>query len=68
LRIEGCGLVSATDPEFLAADPDGLEFDSRCYQIFCVAVGLERGPFSFVRINEELLGRTSSGSGLENGD
>jgi hypothetical protein len=23
-------------------------FDSRCYQIFCEVVGLERGPLSFV--------------------
>jgi hypothetical protein len=29
-------------------------------------MGLERGPFSLVRINEELLERKSSGSGLEN--
>jgi hypothetical protein len=28
-------------------------------------MGLERGPLSLVSINEELLGRTSSGSGLE---
>jgi hypothetical protein len=28
-------------------------------------VGLERGPLSFVSIIEELLGRKSSGSGLE---
>jgi hypothetical protein len=27
------------------------------YQIFCIAVGLERGPLSFVGINEELLER-----------
>jgi hypothetical protein len=32
-------------------------FDSRCYQILCIAVGLERGPFSLMRINEELLER-----------
>jgi hypothetical protein len=31
-----------------------------------MAVGLERGPLSLVRINEELLERKSSGSGLEN--
>jgi hypothetical protein len=31
-------------------------FDSRSYQIF-VVVGLERGPPSLVRINEELLER-----------
>jgi hypothetical protein len=39
---------------------------SRRYQIFRVAVGLERGPLSLVRINEELLERKISGSRLEN--
>jgi hypothetical protein len=29
-------------------------------------MGLERGPLSHVNTNEELLGRSSSGSGLEN--
>jgi hypothetical protein len=29
-------------------------------------MGLEWGPLSLVRINEELLERESSGSGLEN--
>ena len=33
----------------------GLGFDSRRYQIFWVVVGLERGPLSLVRSNEELL-------------
>jgi hypothetical protein len=33
-----------------------------------VAVGLGRGPLSLVRTTEELLGRNSSGSGLENRD
>jgi hypothetical protein len=37
--------------EFLTANPD------RRYQIFCVALGLERGQLSLVRINEELLQR-----------
>jgi hypothetical protein len=40
-------------------------FDSRHYQIFWEVVGLERGPLSLVSITEELLGRKSSGSGLE---
>jgi hypothetical protein len=31
-------------------------------------VGLERGPLSLVSTTEELLGRKSSGSGLETGD
>ena len=33
----------------------GLGFDSRCYQILWVVVGLERGPLSLVRSIEELL-------------
>jgi hypothetical protein len=40
--------------------------DSRRYQIFWEAVGLERGPLSLVSTSEELLGRKRSGSGLEN--
>jgi hypothetical protein len=43
----------------------GPGFDSRRYQIFCVTVGLERGPLSLVRINQDILERKSSGSGLE---
>jgi hypothetical protein len=35
-----------------------LGLDSRRYQIFLEVVGLERGPFSLVRIIEELLERT----------
>jgi hypothetical protein len=41
-------------------------FDSRRYQIFWEVVGLEQGPLSLVSISEELLGRNSSGCGLEN--
>jgi hypothetical protein len=41
-------------------------FDSRHYQIFWEAVGMERGSLSFVSTIEELLRRKSSGSGLEN--
>jgi hypothetical protein len=44
----------------------GPGFDSGRYQLFCVAVGLERGPISLVRINEELIERKSSGSGIGN--
>jgi hypothetical protein len=40
-------------------------FDSRRYQIFREAVGLERGPLSLLSTIEELLGRKSSGSGLQ---
>jgi hypothetical protein len=42
------------------------EFDSRCCQIFCKVVGLERGPLSLVSTIEELLRRKRSDSGLEN--
>jgi hypothetical protein len=41
-------------------------FDSRRYQIIWELVGLERRPLSLVSTIEELLGRKSSGSGLEN--
>jgi hypothetical protein len=41
-------------------------FDFRRYQIFWEVVGLERGLHSLVTTIEELLGRKSSGSGLEN--
>jgi hypothetical protein len=43
-------------------------FDSWRYHIFWEEVGLERGPLSFVSAIEELLGRNSSGSILENRD
>jgi hypothetical protein len=37
----------------MAANP-GPGLDSRRYHIFCVAVGLERGPHSLARVNELL--------------
>jgi hypothetical protein len=40
-------------------------FYSRRYQIFCEVVGLEQGPLSLMSTIEELLGRKSSGSGLD---
>jgi hypothetical protein len=40
-------------------------FDSPRYQIFWEVVGLERGPLRLMSTIEELLGRKSSGSGLE---
>jgi hypothetical protein len=43
-----------------------LGFDFRRYHIFWEVLGLERGPLSLVSKIEELLGRNSSGSGLEN--
>jgi hypothetical protein len=42
------------------------EFDSGRYQIFWELVDLERGPLSLVSKIEELFGRKSSDSGLEN--
>jgi hypothetical protein len=59
-----CGLVVRVS----GCRSRGPGFDSRRFQIFCEAVGLERGPLSLVRTTEELLGRNSSGSGLENRD
>jgi hypothetical protein len=37
-------------------------FDSRRWEIFCVAVGLERGTLSLMRINEEVLERKVAAS------
>jgi hypothetical protein len=37
--------------------PRGPGFGSRRYEIFCIAVALEWGPLSLLRINEELLER-----------
>jgi hypothetical protein len=44
----------------------GPGFDSRQYKIFLEIVVVKRGPF--VMIIEEIFGRNSSGSGLENRD
>jgi hypothetical protein len=41
-------------------------FDSRHYQIFWEVVGLKQGPLSLLNTIEELLGRKSSGFGIEN--
>jgi hypothetical protein len=57
-----CGLVVRV-PGYRSR---GLGFHSRRYEIFWVVVGLERGPLNLVSTIEELLGRNSSGSGLEN--
>jgi hypothetical protein len=45
--------------EFLATNPEIPG------SIFWEAVGLEQGPLNLVSTTEELLGRKSSGSGLE---
>jgi hypothetical protein len=57
-----CGLVARV-PTY---SPRGPEFDFQRCQIFWEVVGLERGPLSRMSINEELLERKNSGSGLEN--
>jgi hypothetical protein len=44
----------------------GSGFDSQCYQIFWEVVRLVLGPLSLVSTIKELLGRKSSGCGLEN--
>jgi hypothetical protein len=78
LRIVGCRVVSAADPYdrnlgFLDWRLCGLgrqvhrsEFDSWRYYIFSEVVGLKQGPLSLVSTTEELLGRISSGFGVEN--
>jgi hypothetical protein len=43
----------------------GSGFDSRLYQIFWEAVGLEQSPLSLVSKTKEVFGRKSSVSGLE---
>jgi hypothetical protein len=48
-----CGVVV----RLLGCRSRGPEFDSRRYHIFYVTVGLERGPLSLMRINEELFER-----------
>jgi hypothetical protein len=57
-----CGLVARV-PGYRTRGP---VFDSRRYQIFWEVVGLEWGPLSLVSTSEELLGRNSNCSGLEN--
>jgi hypothetical protein len=58
-----CGLVVRV-PGYRSRGPG---FDPRPYQIFWEVVGVERGLLSLVSTIEELLGRKSSGSCLENG-
>jgi hypothetical protein len=56
-----CGLV-VRFPGYRSRGP-GLYFQH--IQIFWEVVGVEQGPLSLVSTIEELLGRNSSGSGLE---
>jgi hypothetical protein len=56
-----CGLVIGV-PRYGFGGPG---FDCECYHNFWETVVLERGPLSLVRATVELLGRNSSGSGLE---
>jgi hypothetical protein len=57
-----CDLVFRV-PGYISRGPG---FDSRRYKIFWEVVGLERGSLSLVSITEELLGRNTTGSGVEN--
>jgi hypothetical protein len=64
-RDHVCGLVVRV-PGYRSRDP---EFDSRRYQIFWELVvwnGVHSASWALVSTIEELLGRNSSGSGLEN--
>jgi hypothetical protein len=57
-----CGLVVRV-PGYRSRGPG---FDFQHYRIFEQVVGLELGPLSLMSTIEELLGRNSSGSGIEN--
>jgi hypothetical protein len=63
LYLDGPPVWSSDQSSSLQIQSSG--FDSRHYQILCEVVGLERGPLSLLSTTEELLGRKSSGSGLE---
>jgi hypothetical protein len=72
-RIYICYIEESRPPLWSSGQSSWLQiqrsgFDFRRYQIFWEVVGLERGPLSLVSTIEELLGRKSSGSGLENRD
>jgi hypothetical protein len=66
LNRENRGLPLWSSGQTFSLQIQSSGFDSRRYQIFWQAVGLERRPLSLVNTTEELLGRKSSGSGLEN--
>jgi hypothetical protein len=59
--ITPCGLVVRVS----GYRSRGPGFDSRRFQIFWHAAGLERGPLSLVTTTEELLERKSRGSGFK---
>jgi hypothetical protein len=54
----------ALSSEFQATDPE-VRVRFSALPDFLNSMGLERGPLSLVSATEELLGRNSSGSGLE---
>jgi hypothetical protein len=62
MRDHLCGLVVRV-PGYRSRGPS---FDSWCYQIFWEVGGVKRGLRSLVSTNEELLGKNSGGSRLEN--
>jgi hypothetical protein len=66
IRCERQPLWSSGQSSWLDSQRSG--FDSWCYQIFREVVDLERSPLSLMSTIEELLGRRSSSSGLENRD
>jgi hypothetical protein len=61
-----CGLWSVVCGQSSWLQIKRWGFDFRRYQTFWEVMGLERRPLSLVSTVEELLGRKSSGSGLEN--
>jgi hypothetical protein len=60
--------LASSSQEFLAANPEVPGSIPGAYQIFSVAVGLERGPLSPCEDKWLATWKNSSGSGLENWD
>jgi hypothetical protein len=63
INLPNTALTTSVVPGYRYGGP---RFDSRHYQIFSEIVCLDRGPFSLVRISEDLPERKGSGSGLGN--
>jgi hypothetical protein len=64
--ISGDGLLLWSSSQSFLPQIQRYGFDSRHHQIFREVVGLERDPLRLVSTIEELFGRKSSGSGLDN--
>jgi hypothetical protein len=66
LKVLAANLVHDTDYTVREFPVQRSGFDSRRYQIFREVVGLERDRLSLVNATDDLLGRKSGRSGLDN--